>query len=248
MRWSLREHQKEPHRLSDLLYWQQLLDPDGSADVVTQTDCSLFSTVAYRGVDLESASDLEKMVRRQQFHEVLLSLAPAWGIHGEVRRRRADPYPQRRWPHPTAALVDTEREAQMQAAHYETEYRLTFTNHVRGLGQSWQHLLWEHIPEELSPMAPSRLFREEMARLVGDLGGVLPAVTRLRAASLLTYLKSTISLVDQQVDIPDPPWFLGCSLSDQSYDSGVAPRLGDFYLRVIGVRNKRQTRQVGYPA
>jgi type IV secretion system protein VirB4 len=247
MAWKLSEHQTEPHYLGELLYWQQLLEPDGSADVVVQNDCSLMSCLRYRSADLESASETEKMVRGQQFHEVLMSLAPGWGLHAEVRRRQADPYPTRRWPHPVAALIDVECEEQAREAHYETDYTLTLTHHLRGVSQAWQDLLWENIPEELSGQSPSRQFRDEVSRIAGDLGTLWPEVAVLRGDDLVTYLKSTISLVHQEVGVPDPPWFLGRSLSDMTFDPGAIPKLGESYLRVMTVRNKRRTRQVGYP-
>ena len=247
MGWTLREHQKEPDRLAHLLYWQQLLDPEGSADVITQSDCSLFSTLHYRGADVESASDAEKLIRCQQFHDVLMSLEPGWGAHAEVRRRLADPYPTRRWPHPAAALVDTECAEQAQDVHFETDYYLTLTHHLRGMSDAWQRLLWENIPEEHALQSPSRQFRETMGRVQGDLGVLFTDVSPLQGRTLMTYLKSTISLVHQEVEIPEPPWFLASSLSDLPYDTGAVPKLGDYYVRLITVRNLRRTRQVGYP-
>jgi type IV secretory pathway VirB4 component len=247
MGWSLREHQKEPSRLAHLLYWQELLDPEGSADVVTQSDCSLLSTLRYRGSDQESASDAEKMVGCRQLHEVLRTVEAGWGLHAEVRRRKAGPYPRRQWPHPAAALVDLECEAQVHEAHFETDYAFTFTKHLRGLGDAWKHLLWSNIPEEQRPHAPSQRFRDEVARIASDLGGVLPAVDIMRGEDFLTFLKSTISLVDQRVGIPDPPWFLASGLSDQGYTPGSVLQLGDCYVRIIAVRNNRRTRQAGYP-
>src|SRR4030095_13306356 len=169
MAWHVREHQKEPSRLAHLLYWQQLLDPEGLADIVTQSDASLLSTLRYEGADLESSSDSEKVIRCAQFHDVLRTLGAGWGLHAEVRRRLADPYPRRQWPHPAAALVDIECEEQVRDAHYETDYYLTLTHHLRGLSDAWQRLLWVNIPEEASVQAPSRLFREDVARVQRDL-------------------------------------------------------------------------------
>ena len=248
MGWSLREHQKEPDRLAHLLYWQALLDPDGDADIITQSDCSLLSTLRYAGADTESASPAEKQTRCAQFHAWLMGLPAGWGLHAEIRRRHADPYPQRRWSHPVAALVDVECEAQAQETHFETDYTLTLTQHLRGLGPSWKRLLWANIPEAHSLHAPARQFREEVTRLGQDLSGVFPAVEFLRGDALLTYLKSTISLTRQAVGIPDPPWFLASSLSDMGYTPGAVPQLGDAYLRVITVRNNLRTGRVGYPA
>ena len=116
MAWTLREHQKEPHRLAHLLYWQQARGPEGAEDVIYQNDHSFLNVLCYRGVDVESADAHELMALRARAHAVLLTLGGGWMVQNEVRRHKAAPYPVSTWAHPVAALVDEERrEARREA-------------------------------------------------------------------------------------------------------------------------------------
>jgi type IV secretion system protein VirB4 len=251
MPWTLREHQSEPDRLAHLLYWQELLDPeDGTpGDVVWQNDSSLLSVMAYRGPDMESADAHELMALNARMHGVLLTLKAGWTVHAEARRHPAAAYPARTWSHPVAALVDEERRAQVGApgSHFETTYHLTLTRQIpRTLGGWWQRLWWEHVPQGHSQVNAVASFREEIARVLGQLKGMLTDVELLTGDALCTYLKNTVSATPQaHVHTPEPPWYLHYQLTDSPLQPGVTPTLGEQWLRVVLIKNER--RQIGFP-
>jgi type IV secretion system protein TrbE len=243
--WSLREHQKEPDRLGQVLYWQQLLAPTDEApgDVVWQNDHSLFSVLRYRGPDMESADAYDLMsLNARLHHNVLLTLGAGWTLHAEERRHAAPAYPVSTWSHPVAALVDEERRCQVGApgSHFVTDYHLTLTRQIpRGLGSWWQRLWWEHIPQGHAQIDVVQSFREEIARVTQQLQGLFVDVDVLTGDALTTYLHNTVSEHWQDVvHVPEPPWWLNYDLTDTGLYAGVTPMLGDLWLRPIVVKNE----------
>lgn len=257
MPWTLREHQTEPDRLAHLLYWQQLLDQDDGTpgEVVWQTDSSLLSVLSYRGPDMESADAHELIALNARLHGVVLTLKDGWTAHTEARRQPAAAYPARTWNHPVAALVDEERRAMVGApeSHFETTYHLALTRQIpRTLGSWWQRLWWEHIPEGHARTNAVTSFREEIARVLGQLRGIFPddpdhTCQVLAGDALCAYLKNTVSAHSQAyVHTPEPPWYLNYQLTDSPLQGGVTPKLGDQWVRVVLIKNER--RQIGFPS
>lgn len=246
MAWSLKEHKSEPDRLGHLLYWQQL---QGADDVVWQNDNSLLSTIAYRGPDMESANAQELTVLRARLHDVLMGLDAGWMVQAEERKHYAEPYQERRWQHPVAALIDEERRAQVgePGTHFETSYHLNFTKYTpRSLGSWWQHLWFENMPEGHADIDMTARFRDQMKQISGDLQGVFEDATWLKGDALATYLHSTVSQYDQPyVAIPEAPYYLNRQLTDTPLYPGMTPKLGERWLRPIVIKNK--PRQPGLP-
>ena len=246
MAWGLREHKTEPDRLGHLLYWQEL---KGAEDVVWQNDQSLLSTLRYRGPDLESADAYELKALRSRLHAALMPLEHGWMLHVEERKHAAQPYPERQWQQPVAALIDEERRAQVGEAgtHFETSYHMSFTQYTprtwRGL---WEHLWFENIPEGHAQIDALTHYQEDVHRVSSDLQGLFEEATRLSGADLMTYLHSTVSQYDQSyVGVPDPPYYLNRQLTDTAFAPGVTPKLGEQWLRPIIIKNK--PRQPGFP-
>ena len=248
MPWSLREHQKEPDRLAHMLYWQRLVE-DGHDDVVWQNDNSFLSVLRYRGPDMESADKHELMALTARLHAVVLTLGEGWALHCEERRHEAAPYPVSQWRHPVAALLDEERRAQlgMPGTHFESTYHLTLTQDIPwSLGAWWQRLWWENIPEGHAQVDKVTAFRDEIARVTGELAGIVTDVELLVGEGLMTYLTSTVSESAQEVvGIPEDPYWLGYQLTDTSFLPGVTPKLGRQWLRPVIVKNEQ--RRVGWP-
>src|SRR5207244_9052808 len=145
MSWTLREHQKEPARLSHLLYWQECLHND----TIRQKNNALMSVLRYRGPDMESADAQSLMAMHTRVHNILLTLDAGWGFHCEARRHHAEPYSHSQWNHPVAALIDEERRAQFSdGSHFETIYHFALTYHPPHTRSQWfRDLWWEHTPE-----------------------------------------------------------------------------------------------------
>lgn len=73
---------KNPSCLADLLPWAALVAPG----VVLNKDGSLQRSCAFRGPDLESASDEQMMAAMARLNNVLKRLGSGWAIFVEARR------------------------------------------------------------------------------------------------------------------------------------------------------------------
>ena len=67
------------------------------------------------------------------------------------------------------------------------------------------------------------------------MGAFLPELVPLDDMQTLTYLHGTISTKQHVVRPPEMPTEIDAFLCDTSLAGGVAPRLGDKYLRVLTV-------------
>ncbi|MGD0680256.1 MAG: conjugal transfer protein TrbE, partial [Polyangiaceae bacterium] len=122
---SLREYREPTSRLPDRLPWACLIAPG----IVLQKDAIFQKTVAFRGPDLASALDLELVAASARINNALRRLGSGWGLFVEAQRFESSAYPQSKWSHPAAAVVDLERRTAFERAgtHYESSYYLTFT-------------------------------------------------------------------------------------------------------------------------
>src|SRR3546814_615217 len=105
-------------RLSDHLPWAALVAPG----VVLNKDGSFQRTLAFRGPDLESATEAELIGACARANNVLKRLGTGWVLYFDAERREALGYPDSEFPDPASALVDRERRAAFEAesAHFES--------------------------------------------------------------------------------------------------------------------------------
>ena len=245
MSWSLREHRNEPDRLAHLLYWHELKRP---RDVIYQTDRSLMGVIAYHGPDMES-SDLTEIHRLNlQMHTIFRTFDAGWCLQFEDRPHVAPAYPVSSWNHPVPALVDEERRAQVGIpnSHFETAYHLTLTYHLPSPHRArWQNIWWKNIPEGHAQVNEEVRFRDRLHHTCALLADIFPRAEVLEGKALLTYLKKSVSFVDQPVAMPSQPWNLRYKFTDTEFFPGAVPKLGDNFLRMIFI--KGDTERSGFP-
>ena len=102
---ALREYRNRADRLSDHLPWAALVAPG----VVLNKDGSLQRTLAFRGPDLESATEAELVSSCARANNVLRRFGSGWALFVEAERREALGYPDNRFPDAASWLVDEER-------------------------------------------------------------------------------------------------------------------------------------------
>src|SRR3546814_19584618 len=121
----LHEYRRKADRLADQLPWAALVAPG----VVLNKDGSFSRVLAFRGPDLESATEAELVSTCARANNVLKRFGSGWALHVEAERREALGYPERRFPDAASWLVDEERRAAFESAgrHYESHYTLTIT-------------------------------------------------------------------------------------------------------------------------
>lgn len=232
----LDEHRRRPAALADHLPWAALVAPG----VVLNKDGSFLTGFRFRGPDLESSTEDELMAVRARLNNALRRLGTGWCLHVEARRRAAAPYPESVFDLDVAWLVDAERRSRFETADpaFETDFRMALTwlppadetqrlerwlfDGLHKAGADWRQAL--------------AAFRREADSLLDLLADGLPEITPLDDGDLLTWLHDCVSPNAFPVRPPDTPMFLDGWLADAGLTGGVAPRLGEHWLKVVAVR------------
>lgn len=240
----LREFRRQHTQVADLLFWDALIAPS----VAQLKDGYLMACLSLRGPDLDSAVDAELVTQASKLNNILKRLGKGWALLTEVRRREAATYPAATWPDSASARIDAERRAAFtqRATHYVNDTYLTLVYYARAQERSggWTSFLYEHIPPPVAAETETMAyFTEECQRLVGLLQGCCPEVVLLEDEALLGYLHSTMSTKQHRVRVPGVGERLASYLADMDVSAGLAPRLGEAYIRCISPRGT-----VGSPA
>jgi type IV secretion system protein VirB4 len=233
---NLAEYRARADRLADHLPWAALVAPG----VVLNKDGSFQRTLAYRGPDLESATEAGLVATAARVNNVLKRFGSGWALFFEAERVEALGYPESRFPDPASGLVDKERQASFggEKDHFESRYHLT--------------LLWlppadtragaERALVEQSRGRQGRDWGEALSSFVAEtdraldlLSGFMPEVRALDDEQTLTYLHGTISAKRHRVAAPATPVYLDALLADTPLTGGMEPVLGEQHLRTLTV-------------
>ncbi|MGK6321327.1 conjugal transfer protein TrbE [Sphingomonas sp. DT-204] len=232
----LREYRHRADRLADHLPWAALV-ADG---VVLNKDGSFQRSLAFRGPDLESATEAELIAACARANNVLKRFGSGWAVFVEAERREALGYPASIFPDVASALVDRERRAAFEAEgeHYESRYHVTLTwlpsaDSSDAAGRSLVERPDE--PKGRDWQGALASFVAETNRVLDLLSGVMPEVRALSSAETLSYLHGTISNRPHPVSVPDTPMYLDGLLVDTPLTGGLEPMLGDTHLRTLTV-------------
>ena len=236
---NLAEYRRKPALLADYLPWAALVAPG----VVLNKDGSFQRTFAFRGPDLESATEAELVAVSARVNNVLRRFGSGWALFIEAARCAAPGYPASVFPDAASRLVDAERRAAFEeetgdapARHHESRYYLTLVHlpPPDPVNRAERALL--EVPDnEAGPGPRDRLaaFIAETDRAADLLGGVLPEMAALDDAATLTYLHSTISTRRHKIAVPETPMYLDAVLADTPLAGGLEPMLGQRHLRTL---------------
>ncbi|MBL9070502.1 MAG: conjugal transfer protein TrbE [Sphingopyxis sp.] len=232
----LHEYRRRADRLADHLPWAALVGPG----LVLNKDGSFSRVLAFRGPDLESATEAELLSVCARANNVLKRLGSGWALHIEAERREAPGYPASAFPDAASWLVDAERRAAFERAeaHFESRYYLTLTflaeadqtdragralveRGERTEGRDWRQAL--------------AAFAAETDRVLDLFAGFMPEVRALDDAATLAYLHGTISSRLHPVAVPETPMYLDGLLADTQLVGGLEPMLGDRHLRTLTI-------------
>jgi len=235
---NLAEYRSRADRLADRLPWAALVAPG----VVLNKDGSFQRTLAFRGPDLESATEAELVSACARANNVLRRFGTGWALFFEAERREAAAYPDSDFPDAASWLVDQERRATFLAEgeHFESAYHLTLVwlppaDKVDAAGRS----LVERPEAELGRDWHAALasFIAETDRALDLFSGFMPEVRALDDGETLTYLHTTISGRRHPVAVPDVPMYLDGLLADTPLVGGLEPMLGARHVRTLTVRS-----------
>lgn len=237
---NLAEYRPRADRLADHLPWAALVAPG----VVLNKDGSFQRTLAFRGPDLESATEAELVSACARANNVLRRFGSGWALFFEAERREALGYPVSRFPDAASWLVDEERRADFEAAgqHFESRFHMTLVwlppaDSSDAAGRS----LVER-PDDGTGSTTGRDWRAaldgfiaETNRVLDLFTGFMPEVRALDDAETLTYLHGTISSRRHSVRVPETPMYLDGVLADTPLIGGLKPQLGDQHLRTLTI-------------
>jgi type IV secretion system protein VirB4 len=231
---NLREYRSTADRLADHIPWAALV----AEGVVLNKDGSFQRTLAFRGPDLESATEAELVSASARANNVLKRFGSGWVLFFDAERREALGYPDSDFPDPASWLVDREWRARFEAEgqHFESLYHLTLTwlpaadgseaagrslierPHAVG-GRDWRGALGHFVAET--------------DRALDLFAQFMPEVRALTSVETLTYLHATISRHRNPVAVPETPMYLDALLADTPLIGGLEPLLGDLHLRTL---------------
>lgn len=233
---NLREYRGRADRLADHLPWAALIAPG----VVLNKDGSFQRTLAFRGPDLESATEAELIAACARANNVLKRFGSGWTLHFEAERREALGYPESDFPDAASWLVDRERWAAFEeaGAHFESRYyvTLTFLPPPDQADTAGRALI------ERSDDVKGRAWRQALGGFVAEtdraldmFSGFMPEVRALDDSETLTFLHGTISTRRHPVAVPETPMYLDGVLADTPLSGGLEPMLGDEHLRTLTI-------------
>jgi len=233
---NLREYRDRTDRLADHLPWAALVAPG----VVLNKDGSFQRTFAFRGPDLESATDGELMAACARANNVLRRFGSGWALFFEANRCETVGYPDSSFPDPISHLVDLERRADFEAAgqHFESRFHMTLLwLPPADASESLSRSLIDRpsAEEERDWRGALHRFIEETDRALDLFTGFMPTIRALTDMETLTYLHSAISGRSQPVAVPDVPMYLDAVLADTPLIGGIEPQLGDRHLRTVTI-------------
>ncbi|MFZ5703882.1 MAG: conjugal transfer protein TrbE [Pseudomonadota bacterium] len=233
---NLREYRDRTDRLADHLPWAALVAPG----IVLNKDGSFQRSFAFRGPDLESATDGELVGACARANNVLKRFGSGWALFFEASRSEAIGYPSSSFPDPISHLVDLERRADFEAAgqHFESRYHMTLmwlppADSSDAIGRT---LIDRPDAEEARDWrAALQRFTDETDRALDLFAGFMPHIRALSDAETLTYLHGTISPHRQRIAVPDVPMYLDAVLADTPLVGGLEPKLGEEHLRTVTI-------------
>lgn len=233
---NLREYRSRADRLADHLPWAALVAPG----IVLNKDGSFQRTLAFRGPDLESATEAELVAAAARANNVLKRFGSGWALHFDADRREAPGYPASSFPDAASWLVDAERRASFEGAgaHFESRYHLTLTFLPPPDGTDRAGRLLVERGDDLK----GRDWRQALDRFVAEtdraldlLTGFMPEVRALGDGETLGFLHGTISNRRHAVGVPETPMYLDALLADTPLTGGLEPMLGDAHLRTLTI-------------
>ncbi len=235
---NLAEYRPRADRLADHLPWAALVAPG----IVLNKDGSFQRSIAFRGPDLDSATEAELVAACARANNMLRRFGSGWALFFEAERVAAAGYPECLFPDAASWLVDAERRAAFddsERQHFESLFHLTLVwmppiDQADSAGRA--------LIDRPDARKGARDWREALARFDAEslraidlMAGFMPEVRPLDDSETLTYLHRAISPHRHRVRVPATPMYLDALLADTPLTGGLEPMLGDDYLRTLTI-------------
>ena len=218
--------------LSDKVPWRVLAAP--GVMLHKQTN-ALQRTYAVRGPDLSSEVQEVQGALMLQANNVFKRLGGSWTIHAEAQRVPVTTYPESRWPHPVAALIDTERRRALveDPGSFETRYFLTLTWQPPGTTASLLDRVFVRRQPHSGDQGDKDPLRRPLTEFITQsdhlmylLRGMLAMARPLTSDELFTYLYACVNPTPHPVRCPGLPVDADVMLCTSNVLGGWEPQFG----------------------
>lgn len=246
--WKVSEFRKKIVYLSDYLPWAILV----AKGTVLNKDGSFQKTFSYRGADLDSSTQEELMITVAKLNNSLRRLDGNWCMYAEAKRDKSIAYPNRTFPDPITALIDSERQAYFsRGEHFENHYYFSliylppednFKRFESAFVES-QDKVEQRENDKIE--AQLKLFLSEVDRIRNLFRTVMPECHELNDEETLTYLHSCISPKRHPIKVPHTPAFIDAYLADTPLTGGFSPCLAKHRLAIVTILGFPQTTRPG---
>jgi type IV secretion system protein TrbE len=236
----LRAYRQTHAKLADWLPWAALIAPG----IVLNKDGSFQRTLRFRGPDLDSSVASELVGASARLDNVLRRFGSGWCLHVEARRAETKHYPESDWPDALSWLIDAERAQDFEGAggRFDSTYYLTLTwlppSEAAGRLEAALFEAGDSARRATSVDYPAALksFIEASDNALSLMRTVFIEARFLDDTETLTYLHNCVSDRHHRVARPETPFYLDDLLTDAPLLGGLAPKLGDDFIKIVSVR------------
>ncbi|MDQ7830659.1 MAG: conjugal transfer protein TrbE [Desulfovibrionaceae bacterium] len=244
---NLRNFRTQKRGFSDLLPYAVLCAPG----VVLCKDGTLIAGFTARGQDTASSTEDELAYVSMQFNSAVRLLGSGWMIQVDAVRTNYHAYPPREashFPDHVSQLIDDERRKFFSDdVCFRTKtvillsYKIPFgSDRVSSLAQTGMQQsnalerainAFQNTISELDDALSSIL----KLRRLNDYSIVDDDGTEHLYSSLLSHIQHCITGMEQPVRVPKIPMYLDALLGSDDFIAGLAPRVGEQHIAVLGI-------------
>src|SRR5215469_16808677 len=219
--------------------------------VVLSRDGALSATWKIRGPDMASETHHHMAVMNNRINELISGLGNGWMLQVDAIRFPSPGYcPAGHFQDITTRVIDEERRQQFLAEgeHYETEYFLTATYLAPFTAQN-KFKPWLFEGQVKAEGGDAQRALDQFVRAIASLEdrlSIVLSINRLTTVEKsdefdnqvifndqLRFMRRCITGADYPFRQPDVPVYLNDLLCSEYFVGGLAPRIGQQYVRVI---------------
>lgn len=233
----IKEYTEEKSKLSYYVPFFSLAEKDDRLYMICKNG-TIQKTLKFRGYDLNSSIKPEMVGTSSSFNNILRRIGENYTFHVEAQRRKSKKYIPAEFSSKAAKMIDLEREEFFNAGnHYESDMYFTLTYLLpKDTVKKAEGIFFERGEEKTGEIDYIGEFLDNFDEIAQAFKDVFLEVEVLDEKQLLTYLHSTVSAYDFEVEPPNVPAYIANYLCDSSLTGGLKPKLANKHLRCISLQ------------
>lgn len=202
--------------------------------------------------DLESSGASEIANESAMFNRQIMQLGQneGWAIFFEAKRSKTKWYPRGQFTNLAGWLIDQRRAENFQKLenHFATEYYITFVQQLaKDLEGKTKSIFFKKTnarknTQKIENSNSWKMFQEEIKNFNDEVEKTMGAMKqtiyyrRLDNSELFSYIKSSVSLIQQNLIFPhDVFFFLDDYITDQEVHTSLPLKIGEYYVPIITI-------------